>query len=166
MKKLLILLIFFKMVFAFDAPPFPSYDLIIPSTTTSPNIQGNVMSLNQGWSMHGFDNGIKDLNQTFMLHNDAISLLWSYDDLTHKWFAFSPNTQMTNILINTPNVEVTNTIKSNQGFWVLATMDKNITLDPNLGIPQEIVFIGAEQTSLFEQTGGEFTIDISPLDNN
>ena len=167
MKKILLVLLFVKMVFAFDAPPFPSYDMIIPSTSSQNSmIEGNMLELKKGWAMYGFDKGIHDLNKTFMLHSDDIDIIWSYLDDKKSWGAFSSNSELIETIQNNPNITLINNINSNKGFWVLSNSDINITLDPNLGIPDEIVLISTEQEIPFETTGGEFTINISPLDDN
>ena len=100
MKKLLTFLLFLVFLFGYD------------------------INLTRGWQMLG---ALDDINvQAF--NNQKIAVVWTYDETTKQWAAYSPIVDLSLY----PKINPLSNIEKGKGFWVLSR--SSLTVDTNVSV--------------------------------
>ncbi|HFU75426.1 MAG TPA: hypothetical protein ENK66_04190 [Arcobacter sp.] len=114
----------------------------------------DVISLKQGWnfvSLFGKNSYIIP-SYYFTLEN-GIESIWSYDDFNKEWNVFTQDESILTDISNDDNITYSDKIFKNQGQWVYALRDTNITIED---LPPE--FDTNETINLDEQNMKDFLL--------
>lgn len=87
------------------------------------------LSVHPGWQLLGSSNEVQDVTSTFSSSN--IKFVWVFDDTAQKWKAYSPDSNLMQVINDSDNVETLSYIAPNKGFWINATGYETIILNDN-----------------------------------
>ncbi len=73
-----------------------------------------ISNLSTGWHLLGTSMSIDNLS----ILNSA-KIVWAWDDTTQSWKAYSSDATTMNSINNKENIQPLNSIKANEGFWIL-----------------------------------------------
>ncbi len=120
------------------------------------------MHIKEGWHMYGYDSDIAPIS----FNNSHIKIVWQYDTSLNKWKAYSPHSEIVNILA-LMGIHKIDSIKNSEGFWVYSdtNIEQNITLpqSPHLKDTSLNLLSNATQDSIIgymdfaEQFSGNIT---------
>jgi hypothetical protein len=93
------------------------------------------IKLNSKWQLFGFNEEI-DLEKSFGSAGSLVKLVWGWDNQNEGWLAYSPEYSTRKKLeeladANDTNIEkitVVDTLKPNQGFWIVSYEDTNVSI--------------------------------------
>lgn len=98
--------------------------LLVSILFISQLISDTTIKLEKGWQFVGFPS---DVENTTLLHNANVDIVWSYDANNQKWLGFSPNNETSNKITSNGYEKITS-IKAWQGVWIHNKADWALTL--------------------------------------
>jgi hypothetical protein len=81
------------------------------------------IKIKKGWNNFGLDEGVADVTHYF--NNPNIVSVWKYTT-DNKCKFYSPNKALETKALSYPNIEKLETLKGNEGFWILGIGDATI----------------------------------------
>ena len=128
-------------------------------TGTENSLDRNI-SLNNGWNLVSLkiDNDIDTMDY---FNNDNIQIIWKYND--NNWSAYSSNAYVQDAINNNSNVKIIDTIKVNDGFWILSDNAMELSFDEN--ISSTITFISSSNVTVSENQVSALTLSVTGGDN-
>ncbi len=96
--------------------------VITASFVLSLSLFSQQLEIHAGWQLKGTESGLKQED----FDRDCINTVWTYDEQS-GWSVYSPDTSVQNSIQNNGNLKFLTTVERNQGFWINANSDCNIT---------------------------------------
>ena len=84
------------------------------------------LNIHQGWQLLGSSN---DINVTNVFNKSDIKTVWIFDRKTQSWKAYSPDSNLMQLINDNANIGSLDYIAPNSGFWVYATGDDTIDIN-------------------------------------
>ena len=94
------------------------------------------INITSGWQMKGSDSGFSDMS---ILNKTCIDVVWSYNNNTNKWKAYSPNGNTMQMIRNSSDLTELTNISLNEGFWIKANNTCSIGTNSLAIISQQTV---------------------------
>lgn len=88
----------------------------------------NDMSISSGWQIKGTESGFSNIES---FNQSCITSVWSYDTTTNQWRAYSPDSNIQQLIDNNTDIATLTKINSDDGFWVNANSSCSIVKDTN-----------------------------------
>lgn len=89
--------------------------------------------LQEGWQLKGTETGFIHMD---LFQQECINTVWVYDANSSKWQVFTNNETIKALVASSDLMSPLTTIKQNDGFWINATADCNVTKPT--GLPTDI----------------------------
>ena len=104
---------------------------LIISTAVSLAVVGalsasETLNIHPGWQLLGSSNAVEDVASAF--GNSNIKTVWVFDDVTQSWRAYSPDSNIMQLINDNEFIAPLDSIAPNSGFWVNFVGYETVTL--------------------------------------
>jgi hypothetical protein len=97
---------------------------IVSAVLLTSTIYAQNINITTGWQLVGTQTAYSNMDN---LNKSCIDLVWKYNKNTSTWSAYSPDNNTAQLITDSTTIDTLNNINENDGFWVKANSDCNIS---------------------------------------